>query len=288
MHSIGFIGVGVMGKSMVRNLQKGGFSLHIYTRSKGKVQDLIDEGVEWHDDAASCAAGRDAVITMLGFPQDVEEVYFGAGGLLEGAQEGCYVIDMTTTDPSLSLRIYNAAKEKGIKALDAPVSGGDAGAKNATLSIMVGGDREDFKACMPIFAAMGENIVYQGTAGAGQHCKMANQIALSGVIACVCEALGYGKKAGLDMETMLESIAKGAAGSWQMDNNAPRILAGDMEPGFFIKHYVKDLTIASQQAAAMGARLDTTETVLGEYKKLVEEGYGDLGTQALIKYYEEE
>lgn len=286
MKKIGFIGVGVMGKSMVRNLVKNGFDVSIYTRTKNKVLDLIEEGITWCDDVKSCAKNKDVVITIVGYPKDVEEVYFGKDGIIENAKEGTYFIDMTTTSPKLSIRIYNEAKKRNIFALDAPVSGGDIGAKNATLSIMIGGDREAFEECIDIFKTLGTNIIYEGKAGSGQHTKMANQIALGGAIAGVCEAITYSKKVGLDVEKMLNSISKGAAGSWQMNNMAPRMLKGDFDPGFFIKHYIKDMKIADDEAKSVNLELDILESVLKMYEKLQDEGMGDLGTQALIKYYE--
>ena len=285
MKKIGFIGVGVMGKSMVRNLMKHGYELTIYSRTKAKCLDVIEEGAVWCDDIRSCAAGQDVIITMVGYPKDVEEVYFGEGGIIASAKKGAYLIDMTTTSPKLSARIYNDAKRKSVFALDAPVSGGDTGAKNGTLSIMVGGDKEAFDACHPIFEAMGTNIVYEGPAGCGQHTKMANQIALSGVVASVCEAIAYAQKVGLDVPTMLSSIRAGAAGSWQMDNTAPRMLQGDFDPGFFVKHYIKDMRIATEEADEVGLKLPVLADVLAMYQQLDEEGMGDLGTQALIKHY---
>lgn len=286
MKSVGFIGVGVMGRSMVRNLMKAGFSVYIYTRTKSRAQDVIDDGAVWCDDVASCASGRDAVITIVGYPKDVEEVYFGEGGIIESAMQGAYLIDMTTSDPDISKRIHTAAKERGVFSLDAPVSGGDVGAKNGTLAIMVGGDRPAFDACLPLFEAMGKTIVYEGAAGAGQHTKMANQIALGGAISGVCEAIAYANAVGLDAETMLGTISQGAAGSWQMSNVAPRILSGNFDPGFFIKHYIKDLRIVMEQAMRAGIELGVAGTVLDMYEGLEKDGLGDLGTQALIKYYE--
>lgn len=287
MKTIGFIGVGVMGKSMVRNLMKSGFSVSIYTRTKSKALDVIEEGALWCDNIKTCVQDKDAVITIVGYPQDVEEVYFGPDGILANAKPGAYVIDMTTTSPKLSERIYLEAKIHGVFALDAPVSGGDTGAKNGTLSIMVGGDRPAFDACIGLFGAMGTNVLYEGGAGCGQHTKMANQIALAGAISGVCEAIAYARKAGLDTQTMLDSISKGAAGSWQMSNMAPRILQGDMAPGFFIKHYIKDMRIADEGARGAQLTLPVLEEVLSMYQKLAEDGEGDLGTQALIHYYEE-
>ena len=286
MKTIGFIGVGVMGKSMVRNLMKNGFEVSIYARTKAKVTDVLAEGALRCDSIAQCAQGKDAVITIVGYPKDVEEVYFGQGGILENASAGCVLIDMTTTSPQLSVKIEQAAKEKGLKALDAPVSGGDVGAKNGTLSIMVGGEKETYTQCLPIFQAMGTNIIYEGKAGAGQHTKMANQIALGGAIAGVCEAMTYAKKVGLDLQTMLDSISKGAAGSWQMSNMAPRMLKGDFDPGFFVKHYIKDMNIALEEAAHVDLTMPVLNEVHDMYQALDDQGMGDLGTQALIKYYD--
>ena len=283
---IGFIGIGVMGAAMARNLMKAGHSLYVYTRTAKKADSLVAEGAIWCPSVAACAQDRDAVITMVGYPKDVEEVYFGEAGILEHAKQGAYIIDMTTTDPLLSVRISKAAQEKGLHALDAPVSGGDSGARAGTLSIMVGGEKEDFDACLTLLSAMGRNIVYEGKAGSGQHTKMANQIALGGAIAGVCEAISYGKAHGLDIQTMLDSIGAGAAGSWQMSNMAPRMLKGDFAPGFYVKHYIKDMDIAHTQAEAAGQRLPVLEQVLAMYHELADRGEGDLGTQALLHYYE--
>lgn len=285
MKTIGFIGVGVMGKSMVRNLMQHGFEVSIYARNKEKVQDVLKDGAIWCNSIRECVDGKDAVITIVGYPKDVEEVYFSENGILDGAKSGAYLIDMTTTSPKLSVRIYEEAKKKGMFALDAPVSGGDVGAKNGTLSIMVGGEEKHFHACKEVFAAMGTTIVYEGKAGNGQHTKMANQIAIAGTIAGVCEAMAYAKEAGLNIEVMLESISKGAAGSWQMSNNAPRMLKGDFNPGFYIKHMIKDLAIGVEEAKARELELGVLNQVLEKYQKLSEEGMGDLGTQALCKYY---
>ncbi len=287
MKKIGFIGVGVMGKSMVRNLMKNGFQVSIYTRTKSKVEDIIEEGAIWCDDVAGCAKDQDAIITIVGYPKDVDEVYFSPTGILANANKGTYVIDMTTTSPKQSVRIYEEAKKQGIFALDAPVSGGDVGAKNGTLSIMVGGDREAFDACEKIFQSLGTNIIYEGAAGAGQHTKMANQIAIAGAVAGVCEAMSYAKRMGLDVQTMLDSISKGAAGSWQMTNVAPRILKEDFDPGFFMKHFIKDMDIAIDEADDANLNLTVLKNVVNMYKELEKQGLGDLGTQALIKYYEQ-
>lgn len=285
MKKIGFIGVGVMGKSMVRNLMKAGFELSIYTRSKEKVEDVIAEGAKWCNNVAECSKNQDVIITIVGYPKDVEEVYFGADGIIENAKSGTVVIDMTTSQPGLAVKIYEAAKAKGISSLDAPVSGGDVGAQKGTLSIMVGGDKEAFDACMKVFEAMGTNIIFEGGPSTGQHTKMANQIALAGAISGVCEAMVYSETVGLDVQTMLDSISKGAAGSWQMTNMAPRILGGDLNPGFFIKHYIKDMDIAVEESQNANLNLEILKTVNEMYKKLDSMGFGDLGTQALIKYF---
>ena len=286
MKKIGFIGIGVMGQSMARCLMKKGYEVAVYTRTKEKAEVILVEGAKWCDSVAECAKGRDVVITMVGYPKDVEEVYFGEAGILASADEGTYLIDMTTTSPKLAIQIHQEAQKKGLHALDAPVSGGDVGAQKGTLAIMVGGLEADFKACHEIFECMGTNIVYEGKAGNGQHTKMANQIALGGVIASLCEAMAYAKSVGLDMDKMLETISTGAAGSWQMSNMAPRIAEGDLNPGFYIKHYIKDMNIALEEGHDAGLEMEMMETIRAMYKKLEDEGDGNLGTQALIKYYE--
>jgi len=285
MKKIGFIGVGIMGKSMVRNLRKAGYEVAIYTRTKAKAEDVIAEGVVWCDTAAECAKGRDVVITIVGYPKDVEEVYFGDNGIIANADPGTYVIDMTTTSPRLAVRIWEEAEKAGLHAVDAPVTGGDTGAKAGTLTILAGGKKEDFDACVPVFEAMGKNINYEGKAGNGQHTKMCNQIAIAGALAGACEAMVYAKNTGLDVDTMLKSISTGAAGSAQMNNVASKAAKDDYAPGFFLKHFIKDMGIADEEALAVDTRLGVLEDVLGMAKKLESEGMGDLGTQALIKYY---
>ena len=283
---IGFIGVGVMGRSMVRNLMKKGFDVSIYTRTKSKVLDVIADGAKWCDTVAECAAGKDCVITIVGFPKDVEEVYFGENGIVANIPEGSYIIDMTTTSPKLDQQIYEKAKERGIFVLDAPVSGGDIGAQKGTLAIMVGGDKEAFDKCLPVFEAMGTNIVYEGASGAGQHTKMANQIALAGCLAGTCEAIAYARAAGLDPKTVLDTISTGAAGSWQMTNNGYKILEGNYDPGFFVEHFIKDMRIAVEEADARSRELPVLKDVLALFEKLDADGGAKLGTQALIKEYE--
>lgn len=286
MKKIGFIGVGIMGKSMVRNLMKAGFELHIYARKKEKVEDVTGEGAIFHESIADCVKECEAVITIVGFPADVEEVYFEAGNILDSADKGTYLIDMTTTSPMLSEKLYEEGSKRGFHVLDAPVTGGDSGAKTGTLSILVGGDRADYEVCMPLFEAMGSNINYQGKAGCGQHAKLANQIMIAGTLSGVCEALAYARAKGLDLATVVRSVSTGAAGSRQLDLFAPKILAGDYEPGFFIKHFVKDMRLALTEANQSDLFLEVLSLVLSNYEQLEAQGYGELGTQALIKYYE--
>ena len=288
MKKIGFIGVGIMGKSMVRNLIKAGFELHIYARTKSKVEDVINEGAVFHDSIADCVKECEAVITIVGFPVDVEEVYFDKGNILDSVQQGTYLIDMTTTSPMLDQKIAEEGKKKGLHVLDAPVTGGDIGAKNGTLSILVGGEKADYEACMPLFEAMGTNINYQGAIGCGQHAKLANQIMIAGTLSGVCEAFTYAKAKGLDLQTLLDSVSTGAAGSKQLDTFGPKILEGDYAPGFFMKYFIKDMKLALTEANMSNINLDVLSQVLANYELLQAEGYGELGTQALIKYYEEE
>ena len=288
MKTIGFIGVGLMGKSMVRNLMKAGYELHIYARTKAKVEDVISEGAVFHESIADCVKGRDAVITIVGFPQDVEEVYFDSGNILDSAAPGAYLIDMTTTSPMLAEKIYEEGTKRGFHVLDAPVTGGDTGAKEGTLSILVGGEEADYKACLPLFEAMGTNINYEGKAGSGQHCKLANQIMIAGTLSGVCEAITYAQEKGLDLDTFMKSVSAGAAGSRQLDLFGPKIAAGDYTPGFFMKHFIKDMKLALIEANKSGLDLGVLSQVLANYEELEAEGYGELGTQALIKFYDEE
>ena len=288
MKKIGFIGVGIMGKSMVRNLMKAGFELHIYARTKSKVEDVISEGAIFHESIKSCVEGCDAVITIVGFPKDVEEVYFDKDNILDSAMQGAYLIDMTTTSPQIAEKIYAEGTKRGFHVLDAPVTGGDTGAKAGTLSILVGGEKDDYEACMPLFEAMGTNINYQGKAGCGQHCKLANQIMIAGTLSGVCEALTYAKEQGLDLDTVMKSVATGAAGSKQLDTFGPKIINGDYAPGFFMKHFIKDMKLALVEANRKGLSLDVLSLVLANYEELEAEGLGDLGTQALVKFYDEE
>lgn len=282
---IGFIGVGVMGAPMVQNLMKKGHELSVYNRTKEKAAGVVAAGAKWCESAGACAKDQDVVITIVGYPKDVEEVYFAPGGILDSAAPGTVLIDMTTTSPRLSERIYAAAKEKGMTALDAPVSGGDVGAQKGTLAIMVGGDREAFDRMQEVFAAMGTNIRYMGGAGCGQHTKMANQIAIAGALAGVCEALTYAKRAGLDPARVYETIRTGAARSGQLDIIAPKVLNGDFSAAFYLRHFVKDMGIASQECRDRGLELEVLEQVLADCRQIEAEGHGGEGTQALIRHY---
>lgn len=281
--TIGFIGTGVMGKSMVKNLQSAGYQLHIYTRTKEKAQELIYNGALWKDTIAELANSSDVIITMVGYPSDVEEVYLGENGILHNAKKGTYIIDMTTSKPSLAEEIHEQAISKGLFALDAPVSGGDVGAKNGALAIMVGGDQHVFDELSPIFNILGENIMLQGGAGAGQHTKLANQIAIASNMIGVCEAIVYAEKAGLHPTNVLKSISTGAAGSWSLSNLAPRMIEGDFEPGFYVKHFIKDMIIAIESAQEMGLATPGLALSLDLYKELADKGDENRGTQALIK-----
>ena len=282
---IGFIGVGVMGNGMVKNLLSHGYAVNAYTRTRAKALEALEAGAEWRESAADCVRDADAVITMVGFPPDVEEVYFGEKGILASARTGTLVIDMTTTSPRLAQRIYTEAADRGLCALDAPVSGGDTGARAGTLAIMVGGDREAFERALPIFEAMGKSIRYMGAAGSGQHTKMANQIAIAGTLAGVCEAIAYARAAGLDVDEVISTISGGAASSWQLANNGPKSAHGDFAPGFFIKHFIKDMTLADGEARARDLPMPVLEKVLAMFRALEAQGYGDEGTQALIRAY---
>lgn len=287
MKTIGWIGVGIMGKSMVRNLMKAGFQLRIYARNRAKVEDVIQEGASFFDTIGACVQGCEAVVTMVGFPQDVEEVYFTPGAILDRAEPGAYLIDMTTTSPSLAQRLWQEGTRRGFRVLDAPVTGGDTGAKNGTLSILVGGQEADYQACLPLFRAMGTNINRQGEAGCGQHAKLANQIMIAGTLSGVCEALTYARAKGLDMQTLLRSVSTGAAGSKQLDAFGPKILDGDYAPGFFAKHFIKDMKLACEEAEKSGIHLEVLQQVLSEYEELEQRGLGDCGTQVLIRHYED-
>lgn len=285
LKKIGFIGTGIMGAAMVGHLMDAGFEVSVYNRTKAKAQALIERGAKWCETAGECAKGQDVVITIVGYPKDVEQIYLAAGGIIDCAKEGAYLVDMTTSSPIVAEKIYNAAKLKNLHAVDAPVTGGDTGAKNATLSILVGGDESDFYSLKPIFEVLGKNIVYEGAAGAGQKTKACNQIAIAGTLAGVCEAFAYAKSAGLDIEKVYAAISQGAAGSFQMSNVVRHGLDGDFKPGFMLKHLAKDLAIGVETSTAYGKSLPILAMVLHELRKMEEDGNGSQATQALLKYY---
>jgi len=286
-HSIAFIGTGVMGRSMAGHLLRAGHTLHIFNRTKAKAQPLLDAGAHWHDSAGSAAAAADFVITMVGFPSDVEQTYFGPGGVIARARPGAVLIDMTTSSPRLARRIAEAAAQRGLSALDAPVSGGDIGAREARLVIMAGGDEAAFHRAKPLFQLLGTNIRLHGPAGAGQHCKMANQIAVAGSMLSWVEALAYARRAGLDPARVLDSISGGAAGSWSMTNYGPRALRGDFQPGFYVKHFLKDMRIALEAAAEMQLDLPGLACAKNLYDQVAARGWEELGTHALYRLYTE-
>ena len=274
-----------MGRSMAGHLQRTGHALHVHNRTRGKAQVLLDAGATWHDTAGAAAAAADVSITMLGFPSDVELSYLGAGGIIERARPGSLLIDMTTSSPVLARRIAAAAALRDLAALDAPVSGGDVGAREARLVIMVGGEAAAFGRAKPLFELMGKNIALLGAAGAGQHCKMANQIAVAvGMVAWV-EALAYARQAGLDPAQVHASISGGAAGSWAMTTLAPRALAGNFAPGFYVKHIRKDIKIALDAAAEMKLDLPGLACAKKLYDEVAARGWDECGTQALYRLY---
>lgn len=282
---IGFIGTGIMGAAMAGHLMDAGFELSVYNRTKSKADPLVARGAVWCDTPASCAEGQDAVITIVGYPRDVEEVYLGENGILKTMTEGSYAIDMTTSSPILAARIFEEAKKLGIHAVDAPVTGGEAGAKAATLSILVGGEESSFNALQPVFRAMGTNLVYEGEAGAGQKTKACNQIAIAGTLAGVCEAFAYARAAGLDAHKVFASISEGAATSFQMKGVVKNGLDGNFEPGFMIKHFIKDMKIGLETGAAYGLDMPVLKQVLAEARSLEDGGHGAKGTQYLLNYY---
>lgn len=284
---VGFIGTGVMGNSLVKHLLNEGHEVSIYTRTAAKAQNLVEAGAEWHESPRLVAANSEVVFTMVGYPSDVEEVYFGEEGIINHAKEGTILVDMTTSKPELARKIFKAALKNGLAALDAPVSGGDIGAANGLLSIMVGGEKSTFKQVQPLLDLFGGNIVYQGSAGSGQHTKMCNQIIIASNMVGVSESLIYAMKSGLDPETVLLSISSGAAGSWSLSNLAPKMISRNFEPGFYIKHFIKDMRIALEEAEMMELELPGLKLSLELFESLAQNGYGDKGTQALIVQYED-
>jgi len=282
---VGFIGLGNMGQSMAGHILKAGYPLQVYNRTRGKADDLLARGAVWCDSPGELAANCDLIITIVGYPRDVEEVYLGDNGIVARARNAL-LIDMTTSSPELAQRIAKAAAQQGCRALDAPVSGGDIGARDAKLSIMVGGEQAAFDAALPILQLLGPNIVLQGDAGAGQHTKMCNQIVIASTIMGVCEGLAYGKAAGLDLPTVLKSIGGGAASGFQLTVLGQKIIIGDFAPGFYVEHFIKDLGIALAEAQRMQLDLPALALAHKLYTGLAEQGHGRLGTQALFKHYE--
>ncbi|UJW59334.1 NAD(P)-dependent oxidoreductase [Bacillus sp. A116_S68] len=282
---IGFIGTGVMGKSMIRHLMKGGYDLYIYNRTKDKARELINEGAHWCETPGELAESASIIFTIVGYPSDVEELYLGKDGLLNRASRGATFVDMTTSKPTLAQRLYEEASKREMHMMDAPVSGGDVGAKQGTLAIMVGGEKSVFDTLLPLFRLFGENIQLQGRAGAGQYTKMTNQIAVAGTMLGVSEALAYAKTSGLDQDNVLKSIQTGAARSFALSELAPRMVKGDFEPGFYIKHFIKDMRIAIESAEELGLKMPGLSLAKELYEKLAETGQENAGTQALYTYY---
>ena len=283
---IGWIGTGVMGASMCGHILKAGYTVAVHNRTKAKADDLVKNGAQWCDTPKEVAEQSDMIFSIVGYPTDVEEIYFGEKGILGGAKEGSIIVDMTTSEPTLAEKIYAEAGKKRISALDAPVSGGDVGAKEARLAIMVGGDKKTFDTVQPLFDIMGKNIAYMGEAGAGQHTKMSNQIHIATTMIGVIEALLYAYKAGLDMEEVIAVVGKGAAMSWSINNYGPRIAKGDFNPGFFIKHFVKDMGIALKEAERMRLSLPGLALAHQFYLSAMSMGLENMGTQALYKVFE--
>ncbi|HWG41599.1 MAG TPA: NAD(P)-dependent oxidoreductase [Gemmataceae bacterium] len=279
---IGWIGTGVMGRWMCQHLMSKGYSATVYNRSRDKAKPLLDAGAVWADTPKGVAERSEVVFAIVGFPVDVREVFLGPQGALAGSKAGSVLVDMTTSEPSLAREIYEAAKAKGVGSVDAPVSGGDVGAKEARLSIMVGGDGAAVEAIHPLLECMGKTIVHQGAAGAGQHTKMVNQILIATNMIGVCEALLYGAKAGLDLKTVLQSVGGGAAASWSLNNLGPRIIDRNFEPGFFVEHFIKDMGIALDEAKRMKLALPGLALANQLYLAVQAQGYGRKGTHALM------
>jgi 3-hydroxyisobutyrate dehydrogenase len=279
---IAWIGTGVMGAAMAGHLLNAGYRVVVHSRSKSKAQSLLDRDAEWASTPACAADGADIAISMVGYPSDVEAVHLGGSGTLAASKPPRLIIDMTTSRPSLAMRIAEISKAKGIASLDAPVSGGDIGAKNATLSIMVGGEKSTFDQAMPILSILGKNIVHQGGPGAGQHTKVVNQILIASNMMGVCEGILYAMKAGLDPTRVIESVGSGAAGSWAINNLGPRMIRRDFNPGFYVEHFIKDLEIALEEAGRMNLAMPGLALARQLYEAVRAQGHGRLGTQALL------
>lgn len=283
---IGWVGVGVMGRSMCGHLLSAGHTVQVYTRTKASAEGVLAAGAKWCDRPGDVAHGADAVFSIVGYPADVRSIYFDQDGLLSQAAAGTVLVDMTTSEPELARDIFVASRARGLHALDAPVSGGDLGARNASLAIMVGGEREAFEQILPFFELLGSNIRLMGPAGAGQHTKMSNQILIAGTMIGVVESLLYAVRSGLDMDAVIDVIGSGAAGSWSINNLGRRIAKGDFDPGFFIKHFVKDMGIALAEARRMRLALPGLALVEQLYVGAMAQGYENLGTQALFSVLE--
>jgi len=286
IEEIGFIGLGVMGTSMAANLIKAGFTVTIYSRTQKNASSLLKAGAVWKDSPQEMAKTASIIITMVGYPTDVEEIYCSVQGLLQSAKKDTYLIDMTTSSPALAKKIFDESKKNGIHALDAPVSGGDIGARDKNLTIMVGGEKPAFDALNGVFSSLGTTIRYFGTAGSGQYAKMCNQIAIASNMIGVCEAVIYAKRVGLDPSVVVDTISQGAAASWSLSNLAPRMLHGDYSPGFFVKHFIKDMRIALESADEIGLELPGLTLAKKLYDELAATGNSEAGTQALLKWYE--
>jgi len=290
--NIAWIGAGVMGSSMARNVAQAGHKVKIYNRSSAKCEALRRYDIEPAATIAACVSGAQAVFTIVGSPSDVEQVYLGDDGIFRRAETGAFLVDMTTSSPVLAKRLYDTAHSaefahKKFRVVDAPVSGGDTGARNATLSIMAGADKEDFEALLPLFKTMGKTITHIGAAGSGQHCKACNQIAVAGSLAGCAEAMGYALQNGLNPEIILSAISKGAASSWQMDYNAPKMIKNDCSAGFFVKHFVKDMKIVQSVMSERGKKLPVLDTVLSMFEELEKRGFAEKGTQSIIDCYKD-
>ena len=283
---VGWIGTGVMGRSMCMHILEAGNEVNVYNRTKAKAEDLLSRGANWCDSPGEVAEKSDIIFTIVGYPSDVREVMFGDEGILKAVRQGSIVVDMTTSEPSLAVEIYEKAGARNVHALDAPVSGGDVGAREARLAIMVGGDRDIYERVLPVFELMGKNIRYMGGAGAGQHTKMSNQILISTSMIGVVESLLYAYKAGLDQKEVLDIVGKGAAASWSFNNYGPRIIRGDFNPGFFIKHFIKDMGIALDEARKMNLSLPGLALANQFYIAASSMGLENMGTQALYKVFE--
>lgn len=283
--TIGFIGTGVMGASIVKHLLQAGYTVHITNRTKSKAEEIISLGAVWHDSPANVAKESDVLFTIVGFPSDVEDVYMGRNGILENIKPGAIVVDMTTSTPTLAKQLYASAAERGIKSLDAPVSGGDAGARNGTLTVMVGGDKEIYEELEPVFNTFSASLQWHGPAGNGQYTKMANQIMVAGTMTGLTEMMVYAKAAGLDLEKVIKTVNGGAAQNWSLQNYGPRILKEEYDPGFFVKHFIKDLKIALDEADKLNIDLPATQRAKELYEQLAEAGHEDEGVQSLVKLW---